>query len=50
MIVTLNGRPVDDRNSLVALLLEHVAGETITLDVLRNGQVFQTQLTLGERQ
>jgi 2-alkenal reductase len=49
VIVALNGRPVDDRNSLVGLLLEHVAGETITLDVLRSGKIFQTQLTLGER-
>ncbi|MCB0196074.1 MAG: trypsin-like peptidase domain-containing protein [Anaerolineae bacterium] len=49
VIVALNGRSVDDRHPLVSLLLEHVAGETVTLDVLRNGQVFQTQLTLGER-
>jgi 2-alkenal reductase len=49
VIVALNGRVVDDRNSLVSLLLEHVAGETVTLDVLRNGQTFQTELTLGER-
>lgn len=49
IIVALNGRPVDDRNSLVSLLLEHVAGETVTLNVRRNGQTFQTELTLGER-
>lgn len=49
VIVALNGRPVDERNSLVSLLLEHVAGDTVTLDVLRNGQPFQTQLTLAER-
>lgn len=49
VIVALNNRPVDDRNSLVSLLLEHVAGETVTLDVLRGGQAIQTQLTLGER-
>ncbi|MCB0163469.1 MAG: trypsin-like peptidase domain-containing protein [Anaerolineae bacterium] len=49
VIVALNGRPVDDRHPLVSLLLEHVAGDTITLDVLRDGQIFQTQLTLGER-
>lgn len=49
VIVALNGQSVDDRHPLVSLLLEHVAGDTVTLDVLRNGQVFQTQLTLGER-
>lgn len=49
VIVAMNSRPVDDRNSLVSLLLEHVAGETVTIDVMRNGQVLQMQLTLGER-
>ena len=49
IIVSLNGRTVDDRNSLVSLLLEHVAGETISLEVLRGGQIIQTELTLGER-
>lgn len=49
IIVALNGQPVNDRNSLVSLLLEHVAGETITLDVLREGQTFQAQLILGQR-
>ena len=48
-VVALNGQPVDDRHPLVSMLLEHVAGDTVTLDVLRDGQVFQTQLTLGER-
>jgi hypothetical protein len=27
----------------------NVAGETITIDVLRDGETFQTTLTLGER-
>ena len=49
VIVALNGQQVDDRRSLVSLLLEHVAGETVTLDVMRNGEIIQTQLTLGER-
>ena len=49
VIVAINGRPVDDRHPLVSLLLEHVAGDTVTLDIFRDGQVFQTQLTLGER-
>jgi hypothetical protein len=34
---------------LVSLLLEHVARDTVTLDVLRDGEAFQTTLTLGER-
>jgi len=49
VIVALNGQQVNDRRSLVSLLLEHVAGETVTLDIMRNGEQFQTQLTLGER-
>ena len=39
----------DTRHPLVSELLEYVAGETITIDVLRDGEMFQTTLTLGER-
>jgi 2-alkenal reductase len=49
VIVAINGAPVNDRQPLVSLLLEHVAGDTVTLDVFREGQTFQTELTLGER-
>ncbi|MBE7550776.1 MAG: trypsin-like peptidase domain-containing protein [Anaerolineales bacterium] len=49
VIVGVNGQVLDDRHPLVSLLVEYVAGETITLDIQRAGQMFQTQLTLGER-
>lgn len=49
VIVAVNGKPVSDRTPLVSLLIEHVAGETVTLDILRDGEIFQTSLTLGER-
>jgi 2-alkenal reductase len=49
VIVAINGQSLDERHPLVSLLVEYVAGETITLDILRNGQTFQTELTLGER-
>lgn len=49
VITAINGQPVDERHPLVSLLLEHVAGETVTVDILRDGQTFQTELTLGER-
>ncbi|MCB0154720.1 MAG: trypsin-like peptidase domain-containing protein, partial [Anaerolineae bacterium] len=49
IIVAINGKAIDDRNPLVSLLLEHVAGESITLDVVRDGQTLQTELVLGER-
>jgi 2-alkenal reductase len=49
IIVSVEGKAIDDRHPLVSLLLEHVAGETITLEVMREGQNFQTALTLSER-
>lgn len=49
VITAINGQPIDERHPLVSLLLEHVAGETVTVDILRDGQTFQTELTLGER-
>jgi 2-alkenal reductase len=49
VILAINGKPVDDRHSLVSLLLEHVAGDTITLDILRGGEIIRAELTLGER-
>jgi 2-alkenal reductase len=49
VITAINSQPLDERHPLVSLMLEHVAGATITIEVMRNGQTFQTQLTLGER-
>jgi 2-alkenal reductase len=49
IILSIDGKPVDDRHPLVSLLLEHVAGETITVEVLREGETIRTTLTLGER-
>jgi len=49
IIVAINGQSIDDRHPLVSLLLEHVAGESITLDIVRDGNPLQMTLTLGER-
>ena len=49
IIIAINGQPIDERHPLVSLLLEHIAGETITLDLVRDGVTLQTTLTLGER-
>ncbi len=49
IITAVNGQPINERHPLVSLLIEHVAGETITLDILREGKTFQAKLTLGER-
>jgi 2-alkenal reductase len=49
VIVAVNGQMIDERHPLVSELLEYVAGESVTLNVLRDGETFQTTLTLGER-
>ena len=49
IITAINGQSINERHPLVSLLIEHIAGETITVDILRNGETFQTNLTLGER-
>ena len=49
IITAIEGQAIDDRHPLVSLLLEHVAGETIILDIVRDGETIQTSLTLGER-
>ncbi len=49
VIVAINGQRVDDLHPLVSLLIEHVAGEMITLEIRRGSETFQTELTLGER-
>jgi 2-alkenal reductase len=49
IITAVNGQRLDERHPLVSLLIEHVAGDTISLEILRDGSTFQTNLTLGER-
>jgi 2-alkenal reductase len=49
IITAVNGQHIDERHPLVSLLIEHVAGDTISLEILRDGTTFQTDLTLGER-
>jgi serine protease Do len=49
IVIAINGQSIDDRHPFVSLLLEHTAGETITLDLVRDGATLQTTLTLGER-
>lgn len=50
VISKISGQVVDDRQQLVSLLFEHVAGETIAIEFLRDGVVFETSLTLVERE
>jgi 2-alkenal reductase len=50
VISKIDGRAINDRNPLVSVLFEHVAGDTITLEVWRNGAVIQAQLKLVGRE
>jgi S1-C subfamily serine protease len=49
IITAINGTALDGNNSLRQLMLQYAPGDTVTLDVLRNGQQRQVEVTLGER-
>lgn len=49
IVTAIDGEPIDERNTLISLLLQHAPGETITLDVLRNGEIQVLSLQLGQR-
>jgi S1-C subfamily serine protease len=49
IIVSLNGKPIDAEHPLDALLVQFSPGETIRLDVLRDGASIQLDVTLGTR-
>lgn len=49
IITAIDGVPIDERNSFISLLLQHAPGETITIDVLRDGELQVLSLQLGER-
>jgi hypothetical protein len=40
---------VDERHPLVSSMLEHVAGEIITIKVLRDGETLLPPITLSEQ-
>jgi len=47
-VVSYGGQPVTDFASLTALISEDDAGETVTLEIVRDTQVFERRVTLGE--
>lgn len=49
VVVAINDVAIDERHSLLSLLLQYAPGETITLDVRRDGESLTVELTLGER-
>jgi S1-C subfamily serine protease len=48
IITAVNGTTIDENNSYLNILYAHQPGETVTLDLARNGQTLQIQVTLGE--
>jgi serine protease Do len=49
IIVKVNGQAIDGDHPLDAALSEFAPGETVTVDVLRNGSTTSVQVTLGIR-
>jgi S1-C subfamily serine protease len=49
IILSLNGRQIDAEHPLDALLVQFSPGETITLEVLRDGSAIKLDITLGTR-
>jgi S1-C subfamily serine protease len=49
IIVKVEGQAIDGDHPLDATLSEHAPGETITIDLLRDGSPLQVELTLGTR-
>jgi serine protease Do len=49
IITAIDGQAIDAEHQLDVMLLQHEPGDTVTLDVLRNGATQQIQLTLGTR-
>lgn len=49
IITAIDGTTLDGAHPLDLVMSQHAAGDTITLDVLRDGQTIQLTLTLGTR-
>ena len=49
VILTVDGRKVVGPNDLADFVSDHKPGETVTLDVLRDGKEVEVEVTLGKR-
>lgn len=49
VIVAVNGEPLEDESSLLELLFAYGPGDTVTLEVVRDGATEMIELTLGTR-
>jgi len=49
IIVSIDGRPIDQENPLDATLSQFAPGRTVRVDVLRDGETVTLEITLGTR-
>ena len=49
IVTAINGQKLDQLHPLDAVLVQFAPGDSVTLDVLRNGGTVQLTLTLGTR-
>ena len=49
IITAVDGTALDGAHPLDLVMSQHGPGQTVTVDVLRNGQTTQVQVTLGTR-
>lgn len=50
VITKLGGVPIDNGPALVSRIWTHKPGETVDVEYTRNGQTFNTKVTLGQRE
>jgi len=46
-VVAVDGERIDDRRDLAALVMPHVPGDVVVLEVVRDGETLQVSVTLG---
>lgn len=50
IVISIDGAPITDQNAFSEILFEHVPGESIDAEVLRDGSLFTVSLELGDRE
>ena len=48
ILVSIDGKEIDENNSIISLLRAYKPGDTITIKILRAGAEKQVQVKLGE--
>ncbi len=49
VITAINGSKIQDSNELTLAVTQHAPGDTVALDIYRNGQPMKVNVTLGQR-